>query len=160
MNDIRIGIGTDVHRLETGRPLIIGGVDVPSEKGAQGHSDADVLMHAVTDALLGALAMGDIGSHFPNTDDRWRNAASTEFVVFAAELVKQHGFSVANVDSVIDLEKPRLREYIDMMRANLAAALNIDLGRISVKAKSGEGLGDIGEGRSIRAQAIVLLSRN
>lgn len=143
-----------------GRPLIIGGVEVESDLGAEGHSDADVLMHAVTDAVLGSLALGDIGTHFSNSDERWRNASSSQFLEYAAGLVRELGFNVVNVDSVIDLEQPKLRAYIDSMRRNLAAALGIDISAVSVKAKTGEAVDAVGEGRAIRAQAVVLVSRD
>ncbi len=154
---MRIGLGTDVHRLAPGRPLVIGGVPIDAEFGAEGHSDADVLFHAITDAVLGALALGDIGTHFPNTDERWRGAASDKFLAYAASLAAEHGFVVANVDSVVEIERPRLRPYIDAMRANIAAVLGVDISRVSVKAKSGEGVDAVGEGRALRAQAVVLL---
>lgn len=151
----RIGFGTDIHRLVAGRPLVIGGVTVESDLGADGHSDADVLMHAVTDAVLGALALGDLGSHFPNDEERWRNAESSQFLRYAVDLIKEKGYSVENLDSVIDLEKPKLRPYIDAMRANLANAVGIDIDRVSVKAKTGEAVDSVGERKAIRAQAIV-----
>jgi 2-C-methyl-D-erythritol 2,4-cyclodiphosphate synthase len=155
----RIGIGTDVHRLVEGRPLIIGGVRLESDLGADGHSDADVLMHAATDAVLGALALGDIGSHFPNDEERWRNAESAEFLMYAMGLARQRGFEVENIDTVVELERPKLRPHIEEIRANLAAALRIDIDRVSVKAKTGEAVDAVGEGRAVRAQAIVLLTR-
>ena len=155
----RIGFGTDIHRLVAGRPLVIGGVTIESDLGADGHSDADVLMHAATDAVLGALALGDLGSHFPNDEERWRNAESSQFLRYAVDLVKKKGYAVGNLDSVIDLERPKLRPYIDAMRANLADALGIDIDRVSVKAKTGEEVDSVGERRAIRAQAIVLVAR-
>ena len=154
----RIGFGTDIHRLVAGRPLIVGGVEIESDLGADGHSDADVLMHAATDAVLGALALGDIGTHFPNDDDRLRDAESSQFLKYAVGLIKQMGYAVANIDSVIDLEKPKLRPHIDTMRSNLATALEIDIDRVSVKAKSGENVDAVGELRAVRAQVIVLLT--
>lgn len=153
----RIGFGTDIHRLVAGRPLVLGGVQIESDLGADGHSDADVLMHAATDAILGALALGDIGTYFPNTDERWRNAESSKFLRHAIGLMKEKGYLVANIDSVIDLETPKLRRYIDAMRANLAAALEIEINCVSVKAKTGEGVDAIGEGKAVKAEAIVLL---
>ncbi len=153
----RIGFGTDIHRLVAGLPLIIGGVEIESDLGADGHSDADVLMHAAADAVLGALALGDLGTHFPNDDERWRNAESVQFLRFAVGLIKEKGYAVANIDSVIDLEKPKLRPHIDAMRANLATVLEIDINQVSVKAKTGEKVDAVGEGRAVRAQAIVLL---
>jgi 2-C-methyl-D-erythritol 2,4-cyclodiphosphate synthase len=155
----RIGFGTDIHRLVAGRPLIIGGVTIESDLGADGHSDADVLMHAATDAVLGALALGDIGSYFPNEEEGWRNAESSQFLRYAVGLIKEKGYSLANLDSVIDLEKPKLRPHIDAMRANLAEALGIDIERVSVKAKTGEAVDSVGERRAVRAQAIVLVVR-
>lgn len=156
----RIGFGSDIHRLTAGRPLIIGGVRIESDLGADGHSDADVLMHAATDAVLGALALGDIGSHFPNDEERWRNAESSLFLRYAVELAKDEGYSVTNLDSVIDLERPKLRPHVDAMRANLADALGVELDRVSIKAKTGEAVDAVGERRAVRAQAIVLLSRS
>ena len=153
----RIGYGSDVHRLTHDRPLIIGGVEIESELGADGHSDADVLMHTVTDAVLGALALGDIGTHFPNTDERWRNVESSEFLMYAAGMIKSRGYEVANVDTVVDLETPKLRPYIDEMRVNIAAALRIDIDQVSVKAKTGEQVDAVGASTAVRAQAIVLL---
>lgn len=155
----RIGFGTDIHRLVTGRQLVIGGVDIESDLGADGHSDADVLMHAVADAVLGSLALGDLGTHFPNDEERWRNAPSAQFVSYAVDLVRELGFSVSNVDSVIDLERPKLRPSIEQMRKNLAAALKVDIGQVSIKAKTGEGVDAVGEIRAIRAQAIVLIEK-
>jgi 2-C-methyl-D-erythritol 2,4-cyclodiphosphate synthase len=155
----RIGFGTDIHRLVAGRPLIIGGVTIDSDLGADGHSDADVLMHAAADAVLGALALGDIGTHFPNDDERWRDATSERFLRYAVDLIKKQGYTVANLDSVIDLEKPKLRSHVDEMRANLAAALEIDIDCVSIKAKTGEGVDAVGERRAVRAQAIVLITK-
>ena len=156
----RIGFGTDIHRLVTGRPLIIGGVEIESDLGADGHSDADVLMHAVTDAVIGALALGDIGTHFPDSEPRWRNAESSEFLLYAAGLIKERGFHVVNLDAVIELEAPKLRQFIDQIRENIANVLDIEMSRVSVKAKTGEGVDSVGERRAIRAQAVVLISDN
>lgn len=153
----RIGFGSDIHRLVEGRPLILGGVSIESDLGAEGHSDADTLTHAVTDAILGALALGDIGSHFPDSEDRWKNAESFVFLRYVVGLMKQRGFAIENIDSTIHIEKPKLRPYIDMMRENLAAALEVETGRISVKAKTGEQLDAVGEGKAIRAESVVLL---
>lgn len=155
----RIGFGTDVHRLVDGRPLVIGGVVIDSDLGADGHSDADVLLHAATDAVLGALALGDIGTHFPNTDERWRNAESSEFLLYAVGLAKERGYEVVNIDTTIDLERPKLRPHIDDIRAGLANALRVDLAQVSVKAKTGEAVDAVGEGWAIKAQAIVLLRK-
>lgn len=153
----RIGCGSDVHRLEMGLPLILGGVNIDSDLGAAGHSDADALLHAVTDAVLGALALGDIGSHFSDTDERWADADSFVFLRHAAGLVKEKSFFVTNVDSTVSLERPKLRPYIDKMRSNIAAALEISPDRVSVKAKTGEGVDAVGEGKAVRVDAVVLL---
>jgi 2-C-methyl-D-erythritol 2,4-cyclodiphosphate synthase len=156
----RIGYGTDIHRHVEGRPLIVGGVTIESDVGADGHSDADVLIHALTDALFGAIAEGDIGNHFPDTEDRWRNAESFVFLKYAYGLVTERGFSIANIDSVLHLENIKLRPYIDAMRENIAAALELTVHEVSVKAKTSEKLDAVGEGRAIRAEAIVLLERS
>ena len=155
----RIGFGTDIHRLVAGRPLILGGVDIESDLGADGHSDADVLMHAAADAVLGALALGDLGTHFPNDEERWRNAESSQFLRYAVDLIEEKGYTVVNIDSVIDLEKPKLRPHIDAMRANLAAALDIGIDSVSIKAKTGEQVDAVGTRSAVRAQAIVLLAK-
>ncbi len=154
---MRIGFGNDIHRLESGRPLILGGVNVPSDNGAVGHSDADALTHAVTDALLGALALGDIGTHFSDRDERWKGADSFVFLREAVRLVRERGFSVVNVDSTISLEVPKLRPFIESMRANLASALGLRVESVSVKAKTGEGVDAVGESRAVRAEAVVLV---
>lgn len=159
MSEFRIGQGSDVHRLAAGRQLIIGGVEIESDLGAEGHSDADVLLHAITDALLGSLALGDIGSHFPNTDDRWRAASSLQFLRYAVDLVRQRGYEVVNIDSTVHLERPKLREHIDEMRERIAHTIDIDASAISVKAKTGEAVGDVGERRALRADAVVLISK-
>ena len=155
----RIGFGNDIHRLIEGKPLIIGGVEIPSGLGADGHSDADVLLHAVTDAILGALALGDIGSHFPNSDPQWENAESRVFLEKAVALAVEKGYRVGNVDSTISLESPKLRPYIDPMRENLAKLLDTDIGDIGIKAKTGEGLDAVGMGLALRAEAVVLMER-
>ena len=157
---IRIGFGTDIHRLVAGRPLIVGGVKIESDLGADGHSDADVLMHAAADAVLGSLALGDIGTHFPNDDERWRNAPSARFLEYAVALIRGRGFQIVNIDAVVDLESPKLRPHIDTMRANLASALGVDIFAVSVKAKTGEAVDSVGERRAVKAQAIVLIARN
>jgi 2-C-methyl-D-erythritol 2,4-cyclodiphosphate synthase len=155
----RIGFGTDIHRLSEGRPLIVGGVSIESPLGAEGHSDADVLTHAITDAILGALALGDIGSYFPDHDERWLNAESFVFLRFTVGLMKEHGYSVGNVDSTINLEKPKVGPYIEEMRKALAVALEIETDRISIKAKTGEKVDAVGESRAIRADAVVMLTK-
>ncbi len=155
----RIGLGNDIHRLETGKPLILGGVLIESDIGAVGHSDADALTHAVTDALLGALALGDIGSHFSDKDERWRGAESFVFLRYTVGLMKEKGFEVINVDSTVSLETPRLRPVIEAMRENLANALEIQTTQVSVKAKTGEKVDAVGKSEAIRADAIVLLQK-
>ena len=155
----RIGFGNDIHRLVEGKPLILGGINIESDSGADGHSDADALTHAVTDAILGALALGDIGTYFADGEERWKNAESFVFLRYAVGLMKEKGFAVLNIDSTISLEKPKLRQYIDAIRASLAVALEIEQSFVSVKAKTGEGLDAVGERRAVRAEAVVLLKR-
>jgi 2-C-methyl-D-erythritol 2,4-cyclodiphosphate synthase len=156
----RIGFGSDIHRLVEGKPLVLGGVRIESDFGAEGHSDADALTHAITDAILGALALGDIGTHFPNSDERWRNAESFVFLRYAVGLMKQRGFSVVNVDSTIHLETPKLQPYIDEMREGIAEALEVEMSAVGIKAKSSEGVDAVGESRAVRADAIVLLENS
>ncbi|HKP72721.1 MAG TPA: 2-C-methyl-D-erythritol 2,4-cyclodiphosphate synthase [Pyrinomonadaceae bacterium] len=153
----RIGIGHDTHRLAEGRPLVLGGVRVESERGAEGHSDADALAHAVIDAILGALCEGDIGVHFPDRDPRWKDADSLQLLARVVWLASQRGFRVVNVDANVSLERPRLRPHIQEMRERLAQVLSVEVGCVSVKAKTGEGLDAVGEGRAVVAQAVVLL---
>lgn len=157
MNDFRIGQGWDVHRIAAGRPMILGGVTIPSEFGLQGHSDADILSHAITDALLGALALGDIGMHFPDTDPRWKDGDSMIFLRHAGELVSGQGYRIANVDSTVILERPKLKDHRPAIRAKLAETLGLQADQISVKFKTAERLGPVGEGLSAEAQAVVLL---
>ena len=154
---MRIGFGNDIHRLVAGRPLILGGVIIESDLGAEGHSDADALFHAVTDALLGALALGDIGSHFSDKDPRWKDADSLVFLAEAIRLIREKGFRVVNLDSTISLEKPKLRPHIEAMRENLARVLEIETNCVSIKAKTGEGVDSIGQRLAIKAEAVVLL---
>jgi len=156
----RIGFGNDIHQLVSGKPLILGGVEISADKGALGHSDADALLHATTDAILGALALGDIGSHFSDKDVRWKDADSFVFLKHTVELMKEKGFRVVNVDSTISLEKPKLRPFIDKMRENLARILEIKIDCVSVKAKTGEGLGEVGKEKAIKAEAVVLLDNS
>lgn len=153
----RIGIGNDTHRLIAGRPLVLGGVRIESERGSDAHSDGDALTHALTDAILGALAEGDLGLHFPDADDQWKNADSMELLARVVWLARERGFKVENADATIMLERPKLREHIDAMRENLAQALNVEVGCVSVKAKTGERLDAVGRGEAVSAQAIVLL---
>ena len=153
--DIRTGLGWDNHRLAEGRPLILGGVTVPCEFGLDGHSDADVLSHAVTDALLGALALGDIGMHFPDTDPRWKGCDSLVFLRHAVLLVKEQGYAISNVDATVILQRPKLKDYREAMREALAKCLGLEINRVSVKFKTAEKVGPVGEGRSAEAQAVV-----
>lgn len=155
----RIGFGNDIHRLSAGKKLILGGVTIESELGAEGHSDADALLHAVTDAVLGALALGDIGSHFSDKDERWKNADSAVFLSEAMQMIKERNFRVVNVDSTINLETPKLRPYIQAMRENLARILEIDVFAVSIKAKTGEKVDAVGESRAVKAEAVVLLEQ-
>jgi 2-C-methyl-D-erythritol 2,4-cyclodiphosphate synthase len=155
--DIRTGLGWDSHRIATGRPLVLGGVEVPSEFGLEGHSDADVLCHAITDALLGAAALGDIGMHFPDSDARWKGGDSLVFLRHAVSLVQERGFRILNVDSTVILERPKLKDYRRSIRETLASALGVDLDRVSVKFKTAEKVGPVGEGRSAEAQAIATI---
>lgn len=157
---MRVGLGYDVHRLVEGRDLILGGVKIPYEKGLLGHSDADVLLHALTDALLGAAALGDIGRHFPDTDERYRGISSLILLEKAYTLVKERGYSLGNADMVLILQKPKLKEYIPSMEENIAGALSCEKERISVKATTEEGLGFTGRGEGVSAKAIVLLEKS
>ena len=155
---MRIGQGFDVHALVKGRKMIVGGVMIPFEKGLEGHSDADVLIHAVCDALLGAAALGDIGRHFPDTDPKYKNADSRALLREVARKVREAGFSVANVDATIIAQAPKMAPHIPAMVANIAADLGIGPGQVNVKAKTAERLGAIGRGEGIAAEAIALLA--
>jgi 2-C-methyl-D-erythritol 2,4-cyclodiphosphate synthase len=154
---MRIGQGFDTHALVAGRRLVVGGVDIPHEKGLAGHSDADVLIHAVCDALLGAAGLGDIGAHFPDSDPRYKDADSRKLLVEVRQLVHGRGFHVANVDATIIAQAPRMAPHIPAMRANLAADLGIAVDAVNVKAKTTEQLGFVGRGEGIAAEAIALL---
>ena len=160
MSEYRTGLGWDVHRLARNRPLILGGVSIPAEAGLEGHSDADVLAHAITDAILGAAALGDIGMHFPDTDPRWHGAGSLMFLARARDLARARGWRIVNVDSTVILERPKLKDYRDPIRRQLAATLELDVDCVSVKFKTAEKVGPVGEGRSAEAQAIVTLGRD
>ncbi|UCE28380.1 MAG: 2-C-methyl-D-erythritol 2,4-cyclodiphosphate synthase [Candidatus Coatesbacteria bacterium] len=155
---MRVGIGYDIHRLVEGRPLTIGGITVPYERGLAGHSDGDVLCHAIADALLGAAALGDIGTHFPDTDPKYEGADSAGLLAKVAKLVGQEGFQVINVDTIIIAEEPKFAPYIEGIRSRVAAVLNIEVSAVSVKATTNEGLGPIGEGEAIAAWAVVALA--
>ena len=154
---MRIGIGYDVHRLVEDRPLILGGVRIPHERGLEGHSDADVLLHAVGDALLGAAALGDLGAHFPDTEAEWEDADSQQLLREVAERVREAGYAPHNVDATVLLERPKLRPHVTAMRGNIAAALSLDADRVSVKATTTEGLGPEGREEGVTAQAVCTL---
>jgi 2-C-methyl-D-erythritol 2,4-cyclodiphosphate synthase len=158
MSAIRVGQGYDVHALVAGRKLVIGGVTVPHEKGLAGHSDADVLIHALCDALLGAAALGDIGGHFPDTDPRYKDADSRQLLRAVAQKVRDAGFEIANVDATVIAQAPRLAPYIPAMLANLAEDLGLKISQVNVKAKTAERLGAIGREEGIAAEAIALLT--
>lgn len=160
MSSLRIGQGWDNHRIKTGRPLILGGVSIPSEFGLDGHSDADILLHAVTDAVLGALALGDIGMHFPDTDPQWKGASSDQFLRHALKLAAVRGYHLVNVDSTIVLQRPKLGEYRARIRESLARILELPLDSVSVKFKTAEKVGPVGEGLSAEAQAVILLEKS
>ncbi|HHW67137.1 MAG: 2-C-methyl-D-erythritol 2,4-cyclodiphosphate synthase [Epulopiscium sp.] len=154
---MRIGMGYDVHRLAENRELIIGGVKIPYEKGLLGHSDADVLIHAIMDALLGAAGKGDIGKHFPDTDDQYKGISSIELLKRVKEVLDGDNFSILNIDSTIIAQKPKMSPYIDQMRKNISEALGIHISQINIKATTEEGLGFTGEGLGISANAICLI---
>jgi 2-C-methyl-D-erythritol 2,4-cyclodiphosphate synthase len=154
---MRIGQGWDVHALVPGRRLVIGGIHIPYHLGLLGHSDADVLLHAVIDAMLGAAGLGDIGAHFPDTDERWKNADSLKLLSACAALLKDKGWRVHNLDSTVIAQAPKLAPHIHAMREQIAGALSLDIALVNIKAKTAEKLGPVGQGQSIEAQAIVLL---
>ena len=160
MMEFRTGIGWDVHRIQAGRPLILGGVRIPSEFGLEGHSDADVLAHAITDAILGAAALGDIGMHFPDSDPKWKGADSLLFLKHARNLALEAGYKIVNIDSTVILERLRLRDHRLAIRESLADALAVELECVSLKFKTAEKVGPVGEGRSAEAQAIATLIRS
>jgi 2-C-methyl-D-erythritol 2,4-cyclodiphosphate synthase len=159
MNTIRIGEGWDIHALVTGRPLVLGGITIPHTHGLLGHSDADALLHAITDALLGAAALGDIGKHFPDTDATFRGADSIALLQEAAKRVRAAGWEVGNIDSTIVAQAPKMAPHIDAMRQRLAVALGLDIGQVNVKAKTAERMGPVGEGQAIETRAVCLLFR-
>ena len=153
----RIGFGYDVHAFSPGRPLVLGGVEIPAERGLLGHSDADVLLHAICDALLGAAALGDIGRHFPDNDPQFRNAPSTEFLKDVGRLIKAHDYAVVNLDATVVLEAPRIAPYVPRMRDTIAGVLGLETGRVSVKATTHERLGALGRGEGCAAYAVALI---
>ncbi|HUR88015.1 MAG TPA: 2-C-methyl-D-erythritol 2,4-cyclodiphosphate synthase [Ramlibacter sp.] len=158
MTKIRVGEGWDTHALVPGRKLVIGGIDIPHELGLLGHSDADVLAHAITDALYGAAGLGDIGKHFPDSDDRFKGASSILLLTETARRVREAGWEIANIDSTVVAQAPKLAPHIEAMRARLAQALQLTPAQVNVKAKTAEKLGPVGQGLSIEARAVVLLT--
>jgi 2-C-methyl-D-erythritol 2,4-cyclodiphosphate synthase len=160
MTNIRIGEGWDIHALVEGRKLILGGVEIPHSKGLLGHSDADALLHAITDAVLGAAALGDIGSHFPDTDVQFKGADSAMLLREVARLVRAKGFEIGNVDSTVIAQAPKLAPHIGAMRHSIAQALAVSIDQVNVKAKTAEKMGPVGEGRAMEARAVVLLVKN
>lgn len=156
---MRIGMGYDVHRLTDGRKLILGGVEIPFEKGLLGHSDADVLLHAVMDALLGAAGLGDIGKHFPDTDPAYKGISSIKLLEAVAQLLDKEGYVIENIDATIIAQRPKMRPYIDQMTENIAEALKVEQQQINVKATTEEGLGFTGSGEGISAQAVCMIEK-
>lgn len=157
MKGIRVGYGYDVHRFQEGRKLILGGVEIPHERGLLGHSDADVLLHAITDALLGALALGDIGTHFPDTDQKHKNADSQKLLVEAYSMIRERGYKLGNLDATVIAEKPKLQPYIDEIRQSIATSLGCSIDDISVKATTSERMGFAGREEGMAAHAVVIL---
>lgn len=157
---IRVGYGYDVHRLVEGRKLILGGVDIPFEKGLLGHSDADVLLHAITDALFGAAALGDIGSHFPDTDPRYKGADSLKLLEACGRELQEQGWRISNIDSTIVAQRPKLLPHVPQMRENIARALGLEVSQVSVKGKTEEGLGFTGTGEGMAVHAVCLIEKD
>jgi 2-C-methyl-D-erythritol 2,4-cyclodiphosphate synthase len=155
---VRVGLGFDSHRFAEGRRLVLGGVEIPSERGLDGHSDADVLAHAVADAVLGAAGLGDIGAHFPDTDERWRDADSIELLHAVVAMVAERGLHVGNVDCTVVMEAPKLAPHRDAIRARLAATLAVSEGQVNVKASTGERMGFVGRGEGVVAMAVATLA--
>ena len=159
MSDFRIGQGFDLHRLTEGRKLILGGVQIPFELGLLGHSDADVLVHSIMDAMLGALSLGDIGKHFPPSDEKYKDISSIKLLNYVQNLITENGYKIINIDSTIVAQRPKLLLYINNIKQNLADNLNIESNRVSVKATTTEGTDDVGKGLAIAAQTVVLLEK-
>ena len=155
----RIGFGYDVHAFAPGRPLVLGGIFIPYEYGLSGHSDADAVLHAIIDALLGAAAFGDIGSHFPSSDIRWKDQSSSVFLDYTCTLLQQHNWKISNIDATVVAERPRLASYIQAMRAHLAEHLHVQLDQVSVKATTTDGLGFAGRGEGIACFAVALIEK-
>ncbi len=160
MNEFRVGIGYDIHRLVEGRKLILGGIELPFNRGLLGHSDGDSLSHAITDALLGAAGLGDIGARFSDTDPRWAGADSMIFLSYVCRLLSERGFHIVNIDATILAERPKMQPHILTMQAKLAETLGIEPGRSNLKAKTNEGLDAIGRGEAIGAQAVVMIAKD
>ena len=160
MHDVRIGVGYDSHRFAAGRRLVLGGVEIPGETGLAGHSDADVVIHALIDAILGAAALGDIGSHFPDTDEKWRGADSAKLLSSVVEEASAAGWSVGNVDITVVCERPKLRPHVEAMRSRLAALLGVPVGCVSLKGKTNEKMDDVGAGVGVEVHAVCLLKGN
>ena len=156
----RVGHGFDAHRLVAGRPFILGGIDIPFERGPLGHSDADVLAHALSDALLGAAALGDLGKHFPDTDDRWKGVDSMRLLATCADMVRERGYAIENVDATVVVERPKLAPHLERVRENVARAIRIETDAVSVTAKTSEGMGYTGDGTGIAAYAVAALTRS
>lgn len=159
MCNLRIGQGFDIHKLVEGRKLILGGIEIPYEKGLLGHSDADCLLHAIIDSIFGALALGDIGSHFPDTDIKYKDADSAVLLKEAVSIIKSKGFKIINIDSTIKIQQPKMRPHIDKIRENIAQITDLDIESVSVKAKTMEKMGIVGEGNAVICDAVVLLSK-
>ncbi len=155
----RVGFGYDVHAFVEGRPLVLGGITIPHSYGLSGHSDADAVIHAIVDALLGAAALGDIGTHFPSSDERWKDQPSTVFLTYTSDLLHQHNTTIGNIDATIVAERPKLAQYIAAMRAHLAEHLHLDIGQVSVKATTTDGLGFAGRREGIACYAVALIER-
>jgi len=154
---MRIGYGNDVHRLVSERKLILGGIEIPFDKGPLGHSDGDALAHAICDALLGAAALGDIGRHFPDSSPQWQGASSMQFLRHVAQLVANKVYGIGNIDSTIEIQRPRISPFIGRMCQEMSSALGIEVGQVSVKAKTAEGIGEIGRGEALRAEAVAII---
>ena len=157
---VRIGHGFDAHRLVTGRPFVLGGIAIPFDRGPLGHSDADVLAHAIADALLGGCALGDLGKHFPDTDQRWKGADSMRLLAVCADMVRERGYEIANVDATVVVQAPKLAPHLEAVRANVARVLRIETDAVSVKAKTSEGMGYTGDGTGIAAYAVASLTHS
>ena len=159
MSNLRIGQGFDIHKLVKGRKLILGGIEIPYEKGLLGHSDADCLIHAIIDSLFGALALGDIGAHFPDIDMKYKDADSRQLLKQTVLIMQEKGYKIVNIDSTIKIQAPKMRPYIDEMRKNLAKIMDLEVEQISVKAKTMEGMGIVGEGQAVICDAVALLEK-